>query len=216
VGLVLLAAIALSSVAVAQESKRMKGIVAQIRRAEIDSNSIMAAPDKGIPRDLLNKALCVGIIPSEVKFAFLFGGSYGRGLLLCRKNGTIAGLTALVLCGSLLAGLVGSLTGLGGGLIITPLLTLLLGVDIHYAIGAALVSVIATSSGAAAAYVKEGFSNIRIGTFMEMFTTTGAVLGASLALHAPTSAIAVIFGLVLVFSAAMSSRSHDGGFAGQA
>jgi uncharacterized protein len=122
---------------------------------------------------------------------------------------TILGLTALVFCGSLLAGVVGSLTGLGGGIIITPLLTLLLGVDIHYAIGAALVSVIATSSGAAAAYVKEGLSNIRIGMFMEIFTTTGAVFGASLALHAPTSAIAVIFGLVLIYSAAMSLRAHD-------
>ena len=124
---------------------------------------------------------------------------------------TILGLTALVFCGSLLAGLVGSLTGLGGGIIITPLLTLLLGVDIHYAIGAALVSVIATSSGAAAAYVKEGFSNIRIGMLMEIATTTGAVLGASLALHVPTSAIAVIFGLVLIYSAAMSLRAHDVG-----
>jgi uncharacterized protein len=124
---------------------------------------------------------------------------------------TTLGLTLLVFCGSLLAGLFGSLTGLGGGGFITPLLTLLLGVDIHYAIGAALVSVIATSSGAAAAYVKEGFSNIRIGMFMEIATTTGAVLGASLALHAPTSAIAVIFGLVLMYSAAMSLRGHDVG-----
>ena len=95
--------------------------------------------------------------------------------------------------------------------LITPLLTLLLGVDIHYAIGAALVSVIATSSGAAAACVKEGFSNIRIGMFMEIATTTGAVLGGSLALHIPTSAIAVIFGLILLYSAAMSLRSHDAG-----
>jgi uncharacterized protein len=124
---------------------------------------------------------------------------------------TILGLTALVFCGSSLAGIVGSLTGLGGGIIITPLLTLLLGVDIHYAIGAALVSVIATSSGAAAAYVKEGFSNIRIGMFMEIATTTGAVLGATLALHIPTSAIAVIFGLALIYSAAMSLRAHDVG-----
>src|SRR6516225_8733999 len=122
---------------------------------------------------------------------------------------TILGLTAVVFSGSLLAGLVGSLTGLGGGIIITPLLTLVLGVDIHYAIGAALISVIATSSGAAAAYVKEGLSNIRIGMFMEIATTTGAVLGASLALHVPTSAIAVIFGLALLYSAAMSLRTHD-------
>jgi len=122
---------------------------------------------------------------------------------------SVLSLTALVFCGSLLAGLVGSLTGLGGGIIITPLLALVLGVDIHYAIGAALVSVIATSSGAASAYVKEGFSNIRIGMFMEIATTMGAVLGALLALHVPTSAIAVIFGLALLYSAAMSLRTHD-------
>jgi uncharacterized protein len=119
-------------------------------------------------------------------------------------------LTALVFCGSLCAGIVGSLTGLGGGMIITPLLTLVLGVDIHYAIGAALVSVIATSSGAAAAYVKEGFSNIRIGMFMEVFTTIGAVFGAFLALHVSTSAIAVIFGLALLYSAFLSIRARDG------
>jgi SH3 domain-containing YSC84-like protein 1 len=71
-----------------KESKRMKGIVSQIRRSRIDINSIMGTPDKAIPQDLLNKALCVGIIPSELKFAFLFGGNYGRGLLVCRKDGT--------------------------------------------------------------------------------------------------------------------------------
>ena len=75
--------------------------------------------------------------------------------------------TIIVLAGAFLAGLVGSLTGLGGGVIIIPLLTLALGVDIHYAIGASIVSVIATSSGSAAAYVKEGITNIRIGMFLE-------------------------------------------------
>ena len=61
------------------------------------------------------------------------------------------------------AGFLGSLTGLGGGVVVTPALILLMGVDLHYAMGASLVSVIATSSGAAAAYVKEGFSNVRVG-----------------------------------------------------
>ena len=83
--------------------------------------------------------------------------------------------------GSLLAGLLGSLTGLGGGVVIVPMLVLLFKVDIHYAIGASLVSVIATSSGAAAAYVREGYSNIRIGMFLEIATTLGAVGGAFLA-----------------------------------
>jgi uncharacterized membrane protein YfcA len=115
-------------------------------------------------------------------------------------------LTGVVFGGAFLAGLIGSLTGLGGGVIITPLLTLLLGVDIRYAIGAALVSVIATSCGAASAYVKEGLSNIRLGMFMEMATTTGALLGAWLALRVSTAAIAEVFGAVLLFSAAASLR----------
>ena len=73
--------------------------------------------------------------------------------------------------------------------------------DIRYAIGASLVSVIATSSGAAAAYLKEGYSNIRIGMFLEVATTIGALCGAFLATRIPTAAIAIIFGLVLLFSA---------------
>jgi len=116
--------------------------------------------------------------------------------------------TAVVWVFSLLAGFVGSLTGLGGGIIITPLLTLALGVDIRYAIGATLVSVIATSSGAAAAYVREGFSNIRIGMFLEIATTLGALGGALLATKISTSAISIIFGLALMYSAYASSRSR--------
>jgi hypothetical protein len=108
--------------------------------------------------------------------------------------------------GSFAAGFLGALTGLGGGVVIVPLLVLGFGVDIRYAIGASLVSVIATSSGAAAAYVKEGFSNIRIGMFLEVATTLGALLGAFLALHVPTKVIAMVFGLVLLYSAYLSSR----------
>jgi len=84
------------------------------------------------------------------------------------------------------------------------MLTLILHIDIHYAIGASLVSVIATSSGAAAAYVKEGITNMRIGMFLEIATTVGAFAGAMLALHIQTHVIAVIFGLILAFSAVMS------------
>jgi hypothetical protein len=118
--------------------------------------------------------------------------------------------TLLSMAGSLLAGFLGSLTGLGGGVVIVPLLTLGFGVDIRYAIGASLVSVIATSSGAAAAYVKEGFSNIRIGMFLEMATTLGALLGAMLAAKIPTAAIAVIFGVVLIYSAYLSLHPPHG------
>jgi uncharacterized protein len=114
--------------------------------------------------------------------------------------------TFIIAGGSFLAGFIGALTGLGGGIVITPLLTLAFGVDIRYAIGASLVSVIATSSGAAAAYVREGFTNIRIGMFLEIATTVGAIVGASLAAKLPTHAIAIIFGLVLMYSAYNSLR----------
>jgi uncharacterized membrane protein YfcA len=114
--------------------------------------------------------------------------------------------TGLVFLGSLIAGFLGSLTGLGGGVVLVPLLTLVFGVNIRYAIGASLVSVIATSSGAAAAYVKEGFSNIRVGMFLEIATTLGALGEAFLAARVSTSAVATIFGIVLLFSAYQASR----------
>jgi uncharacterized membrane protein YfcA len=112
--------------------------------------------------------------------------------------------TSLVFAGSLAAGLLGALTGLGGGVVLVPLLTLVFHVDIRYAIGASLVSVIATSSGAAAAYVREGFSNVRIGMFLEVATTIGAVFGAYLATRVPTHALAIVFGVVLLYSAWLS------------
>ncbi|MCL5097861.1 MAG: sulfite exporter TauE/SafE family protein [Candidatus Omnitrophica bacterium] len=106
------------------------------------------------------------------------------------------------------AGLLGSLTGLGGGVVIVPVLAILFGVDVRYAIGASLVSVIATSSGAASAYVKEGYTNLRIGMFLEIATTFGALFGAFIAAKISTSAVTVIFGLVLVYSAYLSGRPH--------
>lgn len=114
--------------------------------------------------------------------------------------------TIIVLTGAFVAGLVGSLTGLGGGVVIIPLLTLVLGVDIHYAIGASIISVIATSSGSAAAYVKEGITNIRIGMFLEIATTISAIIGAVITVYIDPGYIAVIFGLILLFSAAMMVR----------
>jgi uncharacterized membrane protein YfcA len=116
--------------------------------------------------------------------------------------------TFLVWTGSLIAGFLGALTGLGGGVVLVPLLTIFFHVNLHYAIGASLVSVIATSSGSAAAYVKEGFSNIRIGMFLEIATTVGALFGAYLTAKVPASAIAIIFGLMLMYSAAVSHRTR--------
>jgi uncharacterized protein len=116
--------------------------------------------------------------------------------------------SVVVFAGSVAAGLLGALTGLGGGIVVIPMLTLLLGVDIRYAAGAALISVIATSSGAASSYVKEGFSNLRIGMFLEVATTVGAVTGALLTDLIAGSTIAIIFGVVLLASAALSFRRH--------
>lgn len=116
--------------------------------------------------------------------------------------------TLLVFSGSFAAGLLGALTGLGGGVVLVPLLTLGFHVDIRYAIGASLISVIATSSGAAAAYVREGFSSVRIGMFLEVATTLGALLGAFLAAKVPTRELAILFGLVLIYSAWLSWRSN--------
>jgi uncharacterized protein len=114
--------------------------------------------------------------------------------------------TCAVLLTSVLAGLLGALTGLGGGVVIVPALALLFHVDLRYAIGASLVSVIATSSGAAASYVREGFSNVRIGMFLEVATTLGAVGGAYLTARISTHAIGIIFGITLLYSAWSSFR----------
>jgi uncharacterized protein len=128
-------------------------------------------------------------------------------------------LNNLELCGlvflfSIAAGFLGSLTGLGGGVVVTPVLALVLGVDLHYAMGATLVSVIATSSGAASAYVREGLSNIRIGMFLEIATASGAILGAHLSSRAPSSALATILGVVLLYSALQSLRPEPASEAG--
>jgi uncharacterized membrane protein YfcA len=93
--------------------------------------------------------------------------------------------------------------------VIVPVLALGFGVDLHYAIGASLVSVIATSSGAAAAYVREGYSNIRVGMFLEIATSIGAVLGAFLATQIAPASIAIVFGILLLYSAYQSLRSPD-------
>jgi uncharacterized membrane protein YfcA len=119
---------------------------------------------------------------------------------------SVLGLTGLIWAGAFLAGFLGALTGLGGGVVVVPMLVLVFYVDLRYAIGASLVSVIATSSGAAAAYVKEGYSNVRVGMLLEIATTIGALAGAYLAMIVAPNAIAVVFGVVLLVSAYLSSR----------
>jgi uncharacterized membrane protein YfcA len=110
----------------------------------------------------------------------------------------------ILLAAAVLAGALGSLLGLGGGVIIVPVLTLALGVPPLFAIGASIVSVIATSSGSASTYVREKMTNLRIGMFLELATTTGAVTGAvsTLALEKAglENVIYIVFGIVLIFS----------------
>lgn len=122
---------------------------------------------------------------------------------------TILLFAILVAVVSFGAGLLGSLTGLGGGLVVVPLLTIGFGVDIRYAIGASLVSIIATSSGAAAAFVREGFTNVRVAVLLEVATTFGALVGALVSGFVPPRALAGLFGVTLVFTAWRSLQQHD-------
>jgi len=108
--------------------------------------------------------------------------------------------------GAIAAGLGGPLTGLGGGIIIIPLLTLGFGVPMHYAIGASLISVIGTSSGAAAAFVKEGFTNVRIGMFLEIATTAGAIGGALISGLLDANTIGIIFAAILILTVLLNLR----------
>ena len=122
---------------------------------------------------------------------------------------TVTAFTALIFCGSFLAGCLGALTGLGGGVVIVPMLTVLFGVNLKYAIGASLISVIATSSGAAAAFVREGYTSLRIGLFLETAAAAGAIAGAYLTTVLSVSVIALIFGVVLLYSAFSAIRRDE-------
>jgi hypothetical protein len=115
-------------------------------------------------------------------------------------------LSLLVGVGSLAAGLLGSLTGLGGGIVVVPMLTLLFHVDMRYAIGASLIAVIATSSGAAAAYVREGYTNVRVAILLEIATTVGALTGAMLSGYTSPAKLSILFGVVLMATALRSLR----------
>ena len=111
---------------------------------------------------------------------------------------------------SISAGVLGSILGLGGGIIVTPALTLLFGVDIQHAIGASLISVIATSSGAAVAYIRDGITNIRVGMFLEIATTIGAVTGALIGGLISPNLLYIIFGVLLLYSAlAMLKKTKE-------
>ncbi|HEX9145727.1 MAG TPA: sulfite exporter TauE/SafE family protein [Candidatus Binatia bacterium] len=117
--------------------------------------------------------------------------------------------TLLAFAISVAAGVLGSLLGLGGGIIIIPALTLLFKIDIRYAIGASIVSVIATSSGAAAAYVRERMTNLRVAMVLEVATVSGALTGAFVAGQVKGRWLYVIFGLVMGYSALMMFRKRN-------
>ncbi len=99
---------------------------------------------------------------------------------------------------SIFAGIFGSMVGLGGGVVVIPALTLLLGVDIHFAIGASIVAIIATSSGAASTYVKDKVTNLRVGMFLEIASASGAIIGAAIAAYVKSSSLELIFGAILL------------------
>lgn len=122
---------------------------------------------------------------------------------------TILTFSILLLFFSFLAGLLGALTGLGGGIIVIPVLVVLFKVNIHYAMGASLISVIATSSGAAAAYLREGYTNIRIGMYLEVAAVLGALIGALLISVMPKNILAVLFSCILFLSSYMTLQRHE-------
>ena len=107
---------------------------------------------------------------------------------------------------SVAAGAAGAILGLGGGILLIPILTLFYGVDLHYAMGASIVSVIATSSGAAAAYLRTRLSNVRVGLFLALATVSGALVGAGLAGVVPVRALQLLLGLALGYSAFATMR----------
>lgn len=117
--------------------------------------------------------------------------------------------SALLMLFSILAGIVGALTGLGGGVVIIPVLVLMFHIDIHYAMGASLITVITTSSGAAAAYLRDGYTNLRIGMFLEVAAVVGALVGASIVALTSKLWLTAIFSIVLFLSAYLTMKRHE-------
>src|SRR5512137_1181137 len=106
-----------------------------------------------------------------------------------------------LLAGAFGAGIAGSYLGVGGGVFLIPYMSLVLGIDIKVAIATSLIGVIATSSGAASVYVRDHLSNLRLGMFLEVATTAGAITGAFIALFVDKDVLYVVFGLTVMFAA---------------
>jgi hypothetical protein len=118
------------------------------------------------------------------------------------------GIEITILVGAVVAGILGALMGLGGGVLIIPMLTAL-GVDIRHAIAASIIAVIATSCGAASSYLRDGLANIRIGIFLSVATTSGALLGATLNGFLPARSLFLIFAAVLAWSGVVMFRKRN-------
>jgi hypothetical protein len=112
----------------------------------------------------------------------------------------VAEFVFLMFLVSIFAGIFGSIVGLGGGIVVIPVLTILFGVDIHFAIGASIVAIIGTSSGAASTYVKDKVTNLRVGMFLELASASGAIIGAAVAAYTNSAALEIIFGCILLIS----------------
>lgn len=122
---------------------------------------------------------------------------------------TVLTFSLLLIMFSFFAGLLGALTGLGGGVIVIPVLVLIFHIDIHYAMGASLISVLATSSGAAAAYLREGYINLRIGMFLEVAAVIGAFIGACLIAVVSTFFLSIAFSFILFLSAYLTIKRRE-------
>lgn len=114
----------------------------------------------------------------------------------------VALLMAGLLVAAVVAGMLGSLVGLGGGVLVVPLLTLGFDVSIRHAVAASIICVIATSNGAGAALVRDGLTNVRIATVLQVATSVGAITGAIIAPHVGTKFLFLLFGCILIFSIA--------------
>src|SRR5713101_4071858 len=128
------------------------------------------------------------MLPRTSKYGRGFGDSYL----------VIIEFLLILFITSIFAGIFGSIVGVGGGVVIIPVLTLFLGVDIHFAIGASIVAIIGTSSGAATTYVKDKLTNLRVGMFLELATVAGAICGAAIAAYINSVALELIFGSILL------------------
>ena len=116
----------------------------------------------------------------------------------------------LMAMGAFATGVVGALTGLGGGIILVPMLVLIFHIHMRYAAGASLIAVIATSSGAAAAFLSEGYTNLRVGMFLQLTSIGGGIVGAFLLTFVPVPALMTAFGLILLYSGYLSFRRKEG------